>query len=141
MDNTNLPKQNNRLGTVMALGLGGLIIWNLLPPDWKENISRGIYQVSAELAAAQRRKAEQERIAQSTIAFFQKLSLTLPKPSGELLLPLSGVNTIPLISDNQTTQPQTCTKTDTIVNPDSIRLQLFSKCSFNPMSVIGYDVG
>jgi hypothetical protein len=23
----------------------------------------------------------------------------------------------------------------------SIRLQLFSKCSFNPMSVIGYDVG
>jgi len=45
MDNTNLPKQNNRLGTVMALGLGGLIIWNLLPPDWKENISRGIYQV------------------------------------------------------------------------------------------------
>jgi len=118
MDNTNLPKQNNRLGTVMALGLGGLIIWNLLPPDWKENISRGIYQVSAELATAQRRKAEQERIAQSTIAFFQKLSLTLPKPSGELLLPLSGVNTIPLISDNQTTQPQTCTKTDTIVNPD-----------------------
>jgi len=26
-------------------------------------------------------------------------------------------------------------------NPSSIRLQLFSKCSFNPMSVIGYDVG
>ena len=25
--------------------------------------------------------------------------------------------------------------------PNSIRLQLFSKCSFNPMSVIGYDVG
>jgi len=24
---------------------------------------------------------------------------------------------------------------------ESIRLQLFSKCSFNPMSVIGYDVG
>jgi len=26
-------------------------------------------------------------------------------------------------------------------NVRSIRLQLFSKCSFNPMSVIGYDVG
>ena len=26
-------------------------------------------------------------------------------------------------------------------NSGSIRLQLFSKCSFNPMSVIGYDVG
>jgi hypothetical protein len=28
-----------------------------------------------------------------------------------------------------------------IAPDDSIRLQLFSKCSFNPMSVIGYDVG
>ena len=67
MDNINLPKQNNTLGTVVALGLGGFIAWNLLPSDWKENIRRGIYQFSVEMEAAQRRKAEQERIAQSTV--------------------------------------------------------------------------
>jgi geranylgeranyl pyrophosphate synthase len=35
--------------------------------------------------------------------------------------------------------PEEATQEDAYLK--SIRLQLFSKCSFNPMSVIGYDVG
>jgi hypothetical protein len=126
MDNsTNLSKQNNTLGTLLTVGIVGFITWRLLPDDWKENIKRGAYQLSLEMAAAQRRKAEQERIAQSTIEFFQKLKLplTLPQPSGELLLPIKGVNAVPLISDNQSTQLQANTKTDISVNPDVIWLK------------------
>ena len=57
MDITNPSKPNNTLGTLLKVVVGGVIVWNLLPPDWKENISQGIYQVSAELAAAKCRKA------------------------------------------------------------------------------------
>ena len=128
MSTSNLPKQNNRLGTVIVLGLGGLIIWNLLPPEWKENISRGIYQVSAELAAAQRRKDEQrklETITRSTLDNFRnlKLSLTVPQSSEGLLLPPTDPNAVPLVSDARRDQIQAVTQRDIILSPHSIWLK------------------
>jgi hypothetical protein len=83
-------------------------VWSLLPPEWKENINRGIYQSSEEMAAAKRWKDEQQRlelIKQSTIEYFQKhkFTLDLPQLSQGLLLPPSGVKTEPLALDNQST--------------------------------------
>lgn len=120
MDNTSLSKQNNTLSTLLKVGVGGLIVWSLLQPDWKRNIRCGIYQLSVELAAAQRRKAEQERIVQSTIERFQNLKLSFPQPSGELLSHPTGVNLVPLTLDHQSTQLLTGTKTYNNVNPDII---------------------
>jgi len=121
MDSTNPSKQNNPLGTLLKVGVGGFIVWSLLPPEWKENINRGIYQLSVELAAAQRRKVEQERI-EKIIEFFQKqkLSLTLPQPSKGLLLPPTDLNVVPLISDTRSTPLQSDTKTNISLNPDLI---------------------
>jgi hypothetical protein len=123
MDNTSLSKQNNTLGTLLKVGIGGFIVWSLLPPDWKENISCGFYQLSAELAAAQRQKVEQEKleaITQSTIDLYQKqkLSLSVPQLSGGLLLPPTDLNAVPLISDIRSTPLQSDTKTYIILNPD-----------------------
>jgi K+-transporting ATPase A subunit len=54
-----------------------------------------------------------------------------------ILIPLALVLAIVLMSQG-VVQTLRKYKTDFFW---SIRLQLFSKCSFNPMSVIGYDVG
>jgi hypothetical protein len=128
MDITNPSKPNNTLGTLLKVMVGGVIVWNLLPPDWKENISQGIYQVSAELAAAKCRAAEQQRlelIKQSTIEYFQKhkFTLNLPQLSQGLLLPPTGVKTVPLSLDNQSTPLQSDTKTNINLNPDLIWLK------------------
>ena len=107
MDNTS-PSKSNTLVKVIAWGAVGFAVWSLLPPEWKENINRGIYQSSEEMAAAKRRKDEQQRlelIKQSTIEYFQKhkFTLDLPQLSQGLLLPPSGVKTEPLALDNQST--------------------------------------
>jgi hypothetical protein len=123
MENTNLPKQNNTLGKVIALGVGGVIVWSLLPQDWKQNISRGIYQLSMEMAAAQRRKAQQERIAQSTKEFFQKLSLILPQSSEISLSPSIKPDSMPLMPDTPLLLPQTSVETKISLVPNSIWLK------------------
>jgi hypothetical protein len=107
MDNTS-PSKSNTLVKVIACGAVGFAVWSLLPPEWRENINRGIYQSSEEMAAAKRRKDEQQRlelIKQSTIEYFQKhkFTLDLPQLSEALLLPPSGVKTEPLALDNQST--------------------------------------
>jgi hypothetical protein len=51
MDNTKLLNQNNPLDIALKWGVGGLIVWNLLPSELKENIQRWIYQLNVELAA------------------------------------------------------------------------------------------
>ena len=61
MDNTSASKSNT-LVKVIALGAVGFAMWSLLPPEWKENINRGIYQSSEEMAAAKRWKDEQQRL-------------------------------------------------------------------------------
>jgi hypothetical protein len=38
MDNTKLLNQNNPLDIALKWGVGGLIVWNLLPSELKENI-------------------------------------------------------------------------------------------------------
>ena len=128
MDTTNPSKPNNTLGTLLKVGVGGVIVWNLLPPDWKENISRGIYQLSEELAAAKRRKTEQQRlelIKQSTIEYFQKhkFTLDLSQSSEGLLLPPTGVKTAPQALDNQNAPLQSVAKTNINLNPDLIWLK------------------
>jgi hypothetical protein len=50
MDNINKPT-NNTFGTLLAWGLGGVIAWNLLPPDVKENVGKFLYQLSDALVA------------------------------------------------------------------------------------------
>ena len=107
MDNTS-PSKSNTLVKVIAWGAVGFAVWSQLPPEWKENINRGIYQSSEEMAAAKRWKDEQQRlelIKQSTIEYFQKhkFTLDLPQLSQGLLLPPSGVKTEPLALDNQST--------------------------------------
>jgi hypothetical protein len=107
MDNTS-PSKSNTLVKVIAWGAVGFAVWSLLPPEWKENINRGIYQSSEEMAAAKRRKDEQQRlelIKQSTIEYFQKhkFTLDLPQLSQGFLLPPSGVKTESLALDNQST--------------------------------------
>ena len=125
MDNTN-PSKSNTLVKVIAWGAVGFAVWSLLPPEWKENINRGIYQSSEEMAAAKRRKDEQQRlelIKQSTIEYFQKhkFTLDLPQLSQGLLLPPSGVKTEPLALDNQSTPLLSDAKTN--IDPDLIWLK------------------
>jgi energy-coupling factor transporter ATP-binding protein EcfA2 len=125
MDNTS-PSKSNTLVKVIAWGAVGFAVWSLLPPEWKENINRGIYQSSEEMAAAKRRKDEQQRlelIKQSTIEYFQKhkFTLDLPQLSEGLLLPPSGVKTEPLALDNQSTPLLSDAKTN--IDPDLIWLK------------------
>jgi hypothetical protein len=125
MDNTS-PSKSNTLVKVIAWGAVGFAVWSLLPPEWKENINRGIYQSSEEMAAAKRRKDEQQRlelIKQSTIEYFQKhkFTLDLPQLSQGLLLPPSGVKTEPLALDNQSTPLLSDAKTN--IDPDLIWLK------------------
>ena len=125
MDNTS-PSKSNTLVKVIAWGAVGFAVWSLLPPEWKENINRGIYQSSEEMAAAKRRKDEQQRlelIKQSTIEYFQKYKFTLdlPQLSEGLLLPPSGVKTEPLALDNQSTPLLSDAKTN--IDPDLIWLK------------------
>jgi len=125
---THPSKPNNSLGTLLGVVVGGFIVWNLLPPDWKENISRGIYQLSVEIAAAKRRKDEQQKletIRQSTIELFQKQKLTLavPQLSEGSLLPHTGVKTVPLVLDSQSAPLQSDAKTNINLNPDLIWLK------------------
>jgi len=119
MDITNSSKPNNTLDTLLKVVVGGVIVWNILPPDCKDSISRGIYQLSMEMAAAQRRKAEQEKFSHSVIESLQKwqLSNPLPQPFGGLSLPIKGVSIVPSTADNQTPQPLAVTQVDTSLSP------------------------
>ena len=125
MDNTS-PSKSNTLVKVIAWGAVGFAVWSLLPPEWKENINRGIYQSSEEMAAAKRRKDEQQRlelIKQSTIEYFQKhkFTLDLPQLSEGLLLHPSGVKTELPALDNQSTPLLSDAKTN--IAPDMIWLK------------------
>ncbi len=61
MDSKTPPKQSNALGTALKWGVGGLIVWNLLTPEAKDNLRRWLGQLGAGLADYQRQQAEQER--------------------------------------------------------------------------------
>jgi Zonular occludens toxin (Zot) len=126
MDNTSPSNKSNTLVKVIAWGAVGYAVWSLLPPEWKGNIGRGIYQLSEEMAAAKRRKDEQQRlelIKQSTLEYFQKYKFTLDLPplSEGLLLPPTSVKTVPLALDNQITPLQSDAKTN--IDPDLIWLK------------------
>ena len=50
---TNNKANNNTFGTLLAWGVGGFIVWNLLPPSVKENAGKLLYQLSDNMAASQ----------------------------------------------------------------------------------------
>lgn len=109
-------------------GLGGWLVWNLLPPESKENIRLWLYQLNMELAASQRRKAEQEKIElirRSLLESFQKqrLSLTIPQSSEISLPPLIELISISRIHATALTVPQPHIETKAGMEPDSIWLK------------------
>jgi hypothetical protein len=128
MDNTKPSNQNNPLGTALKWGVGGWIVWNLLPPESKDNILRWLYELSTELAVAQRRKADQEkqqRFLQSVSESFQKqkFSLTLPQSAEVLLAPSIEPNAMSSIPDSILTPPKSGINTKIRMEPDSIWLK------------------
>ena len=128
MDNTKPLNQNNPLDTALKWGVGGLIVWSLLPPESKENIRHWIYELNVELAASQRRKAEQERmelIKRSIAESFrkQRFSFALPQSSEGSLAPPIEPNSMLLIPDTVPTPPQSSMKTRICLEPDSIWLE------------------
>lgn len=61
MDSSRQSEGNGTLSTIITLGVGGIIVWNLLPPEAKDKVFNILYQVVSGLAAYQRQREELER--------------------------------------------------------------------------------
>lgn len=127
MDNIN-KSNNDTFGTLLAWGLGGFIIWNLLPPSFKENTEQFLYKLSDVKVANQRRKAELEEQLQinQIIAGYPispaMLALCNPKPPEKLLLLQSPSATLPMKTELELV-PSNAQNTNIYVDPDSIWLK------------------
>lgn len=127
MDNPKQPN-SNIVGTLLKLGLGGLIVWRLLPPEIKKNTGRFLNELNTELAAAQHRKSElenQQRIIQALTDVFPK---HLPSSS---ILQISqapaSLQYLPDLPDSPVTlmkesppAPSKSTYTEVYIEPDAI---------------------
>jgi hypothetical protein len=97
MENKKPVRQDNWMSTALKWGLGGMIAWNLLSPEAKNDIKSWLNQLAQGLAAYQRRQAEtvrQQRINQIVSALatpnlsivsalgLQRTTSMLPAPSG-----------------------------------------------------------
>jgi hypothetical protein len=126
MDNINKPT-NNTFGTLLALGLGGVIAWNLLPPDAKENVGKFLYQVNNALVVSQRRKAELERrqqidkIIDDYASRPEILALLNPKLPVPLSVPLTSVAS-PALTQIEVV-PSKPLNNNVYIDPDSIWLK------------------
>lgn len=125
-------KQQNKdsLGTLLKWGLGGLVVWELLPPDAKNDVVHFINELGKAFAEHQRRKAEiekQERLRQELALIFLKMPVQSNAPKLtqiELTKPI-----IPLADpDNNSRQNVSVPESDvtfnlTQIEPDSIWLE------------------
>lgn len=127
LNNTKQPN-SNIVGTLLKLGLGGLIVWRLIPPEIKEKTRRFLKELDDELAAAQRRQAElknQQRIIQALADVFPKhpsssnilqTSQDLPSPQYSPDSPVTWMKESPLVSSN-------ATYTKVYIEPDALWLK------------------
>jgi len=120
---------NDTFGTLLKWGLGTFILWNLLPPDVKENAGKFLYQVSNTVAAEQRRKAadlEWQRKINKMIADFSirplPSILDTPKPIEQLSLPQSPSSILPTTTKLELV-PSSAMNTKVYVEPDAIWLK------------------
>ena len=99
MDNKKQANQGDRLSTALKWGLGAVIVWNLLPPEAKDNMRRWLSQLGEGLAASQQQQAEQERKRQ----FLESLSTAL-KQVGNRAIVKTGISTLPVCKPQASTE-------------------------------------
>jgi hypothetical protein len=116
---------NDRTSTIIKWGIGGLILYHFLNPETKKGISNFVSQLSAELAASERRKALAEQLRSIPDL---KPQLSLPaSPSDtspiDLSLPVTKLNLFDLADTGKATTDLTITKptlpAKPILEPDS----------------------
>ena len=130
MDNARQPN-NDTGGTLLKWGLGGLAVWGLwtlIPSSVKENTSRFLYQVSAELTDYQRRKAElekQERIRKTLSDVYSNPLLICKTPLISTNLPTQSVvsDTSLITKEISPVGSSNTPYTKVYIEPDSIWLK------------------